>query len=90
LEALPVDVAHSCNPLLQEVPVVESFDFLAPPGDEMLALINFEQSSNLSSAQRELHLIHNKMGQHLQKLLQHDVPLASQSSVDQFSASIVF
>jgi Integrase core domain. len=89
----PVDVAHSCNPLLREVPVVESFDFLAP-GDEMLALLNLEQSSNLSSAQRELRLIHNKMGhihmKRLQKLLHHDAPLDSQSSDDQLSAPIVF
>jgi hypothetical protein len=83
LFGLPISVAHSCQPLLWEVPIVESFDFIAPP-QEILALIYEEQKSNLSSAQRELHLIHNKMGhihmKRLQKLLHHDAPLDSQLS----------
>lgn len=89
----PVSVAHSCQQLLREVPLFESFDFLAPQ-QELLALINAERTSNLSSAQRELRLIHNKMGhihmQRLQKFIHHNAPLDSQLSEGHLNPPIVF
>jgi Reverse transcriptase (RNA-dependent DNA polymerase)./Integrase core domain. len=93
LFGLPINVAHSCQPILREVPIVESFDFIAPH-EEILALINEERTSNLSSAQRELRLIHNKMAhihmKQLQKLLHHDAPLDSQLSEDHLQSPVVF
>lgn len=90
---LPSQAAHTFNPLLRELPLVETFDFVAQ-AEDLLALLNDNSSSNLSTAQRELCLLHNKMGhphmKRLQKLLHHDAPLDSSYSEDNLTAPIVF
>ena len=76
------------SPFLREVPVVERFNLVKADMDVLeakeRALVNGEHSSTLTEAQRELSLIHNKMGhlhmKQLQKLLHNNLPLDSKQS----------
>jgi hypothetical protein len=90
---LTPQAVHTFNPLLRELPLVETFDFVAQ-AEDLLALLNDNSSSNLSTAQRELRLLHNKMGhihmKRLQKLLHHDAPLDSTHSEANLTTPIVF
>jgi hypothetical protein len=86
------------SPFLREVPVVERFN-LVKADMEVLdakerAYVHGEHRSTLTEAQRELRLLHNKMGhlhmKRIQKLLHHNLPLDSKQSDGELNPPVVF
>ena len=92
------DEIHSAvnklSPILKDVPVVEHFDLLTTRDSMEQLLLNGDQRANLSSAQLELRMIHNKMGhvhmKRLQKLVHHEKPLDSRQSEGELNPPVVF
>ena len=84
---------HRLNPILRDIPVVEYFDFHLS-SDDAKGFFNGDHRSTLSSAQRELRLLHNKMGhihmRRLQKLTHHDAPLDSPNTDEELTIPVVF
>ena len=85
---------NKLSPILKDVPVVEHFDFLATRDTMEQLLLNGDQRANLSSAQLELRMIHNKMGhvhmKRIQKLVHHEKPLDSTQSEGDLTPPVVF
>ena len=92
------DVIHAAinklTPILKDVPVVEHFDFLATQETMDHLFLHGDQRANLSSAQLELRLLHNRMGhvhmKRVQKLVHHEKPLDSQQSEGELNPPVVF
>ena len=82
------------HPILKDVPVVEHFDLLATADAMDQVFLNGDQRANLSTAQLELRMIHNKMGhvhmQRIQRLVHHEKPLDSKQSEGELSSPVVF
>ena len=82
------------HPILKDVPVVEHFDLLATADAMDQVLINGDQRANLSTAQLELRMIHNKMGhvhmKRIQRLIHHEKPLDSKQSEGELNSPVVF
>ena len=85
---------NKLHPILKDVPVVEHFDFLTTKESMEKLLLNGDQRANLSSAQLELRLFHNKMGhvhmKRIQKLVHHEKPLDSHQSEGALNPPVVF
>ena len=82
------------SPILKDIPVVEHFDFLTTRDTMEQLFLNGDQRANLSSAQLELRLLHNKMGhvhmKRIQKLVHHEKPLDSRGSEGELIPPVVF
>ena len=85
---------NKLSPILKDIPVVEHFDFLTTRDTMEQLFLNGDQRANLSSAQLELRLLHNKMGhvhmKRIQKLVHHEKPLDSRGSEGELIPPVVF
>ena len=82
---------HCLNP----IPIVKYFDFdFHLSAEDAKCFFNGDHRSNLSLAQRELRLLHNKMShihiRRLQKLIHHEAPLDAPNTGGELSAPVVF
>ena len=81
------------NNIVRDTPIVESFDPVTSI-DEMNFLLAGDSTSNLNSAQKELRLLHNKVGhigmKRLQQLLHHERDLDSAQSDGELNHPVVF
>ena len=81
------------NNIVRDTPIVESFDPVTSI-DEMNFLLAGDSTFNLNSAQKELRLLHNKVGhigmKRLQQLLHHERDLDSAQSDGELNHPVVF
>ena len=85
---------NKLHPILKDVPVVEHYDLITASDTVEHLLMNGDHRANLSSAQLELRMFHNKMGhvhmKRIQRLVHHNKPLDSQQSEGDLNPPVVF